>query len=69
MSGISSDLVSKSLGLDNTHIINDSLVDMEVIGQPAYKKRDLLDNEAKNEMNNHSEADSPQISDLRTYFP
>ena len=33
--GVSGDFVSKSLRLDDTHIIDDSLVDMEVIGQPT----------------------------------
>ena len=33
MGGVTSDLVSKSLGLDNTDIIDDSLVDMEIVGQ------------------------------------
>ena len=40
MGGVSGDFVSESLRLDNTHVIDDSLVDMEVIGQP--RKRDKL---------------------------
>ena len=40
MGGVSGDFVSKSLRLDNTHVIDDSLVDMEILGQP--EKRDKL---------------------------
>ena len=46
MSGVTSDLVSKSLGLNHTDIIDDSFVDMEVIGQPS-QKHDQLDNGSK----------------------
>ena len=38
--GVSGDFVSESLRLDNTHVIDDSLVDMEILGQP--EKRDKL---------------------------
>ena len=30
------DLVSESLGLDRTDVINDSLIYMEVVGQPEH---------------------------------
>ena len=33
--GVSSDLVPESLGLDHTHVIEDSLVSVEVLGEPA----------------------------------
>lgn len=33
--GETGDLVSKSLGLDNCNVVDDSLVDMEVVGQPT----------------------------------
>ena len=46
VSGVTSDLVSKSLGLNHTDIIDDSLVDMEIIGQPS-QKHDQLDNWTK----------------------
>ena len=32
------DLVSESLGLDRTDVINDSLIYMEVVGQPANRQ-------------------------------
>ena len=35
MGGESSNLVSESLCLDGGHIVNDSLIYMEVVGQPA----------------------------------
>ena len=41
MSGETSDLVSKSLGLDLTDVIDDSLVYMEVVGQPVQKTNTL----------------------------
>ena len=46
VSGVTSDLVSKSLGLNDTDIIDDSFVDMEVIGQPS-QKHDQLNNGSK----------------------
>ena len=45
VSGITSDLVSKSLGLNHTDIIDDSLVDMEIIGQPSQKHDQLEDSD------------------------
>ena len=42
MSGEASDLVPKSLCLDLTDVINDSLVHMEVIGKPANKHAQLV---------------------------
>ena len=42
VSGETSDFVSKSLGLDNSNIIKDSLVGVEVLGEPIYYKRDQL---------------------------
>ena len=38
--GVSGDFVSKSLRLDDTHVVDDSLVDVEILGQP--EKRDKL---------------------------
>ena len=35
------DLVSESLGLDRTDVINDSLIYMEVVGQPANRHAQL----------------------------
>ena len=42
MSGEASNLVPKSLCLDLTDVINDSLVHMEVIGKPANKHAQLV---------------------------
>ena len=42
VSGETSDFVSKSLGLDNSNVIKDSLVGVEVLGEPIYYKRDQL---------------------------
>ena len=35
--GVTGDLVSKSLGLDNCNVVDDSLVHMEVLGQPTLR--------------------------------
>jgi len=39
--GVSGNLVSKSLCLDDGHIIDDSLIYMEVVGQPGIKQSAL----------------------------
>ena len=39
MSREAGDLVSESLCLDDTDIINDSLIYMEVVGQPEHDKK------------------------------
>ena len=36
--GVTGNLVSKSLCLDDGHIIDDSLIYMEVVGQPKQKR-------------------------------
>ena len=37
VSGVTSNLVSESLGLDLSDIVDDSLVNMEVVGQPEAR--------------------------------
>ena len=66
MGGVSSDFVSKSLRLDNTHVIDDSLVDMEVISQP--RKRDKLISISFEEDSDSSPDHQIQIG-MNTYFP
>ena len=42
MSGVASNLVSKSLCLDNTDVVDDSLICMEVVGKPAQSSKNTL---------------------------
>ena len=67
--GVSGDFVSKSLRLDNTHVIDDSLVDMEVLGQP--EKRDKLGT-IWHEAGRFEEVGTgcdPHTCNFLTYFP
>lgn len=39
MGGETGNLVSKSLGLDDCNVVDDSLIYMEVVGQPINKTK------------------------------
>ena len=40
--GVTGNLVSESLGLDLSDVVDDSLVNMEVVGQPEHKHAKLV---------------------------
>ena len=70
VSGVSSDLVPESLRLDDTHVVDNSLVDVEVIGQSAQETRLLDKREEKQRLHGiRTESDPCLLAKLLTYFP